>query len=264
MSLINEALKKAQRLRSNEPVEEVPLPGATVRVAKREQPRSARSLVLLVGGSVALVVISVIVTVYLINRNPAPTSGVAKPAAGKPTDTKPSSPVIDAPLIKVPLAPTTTEPAPAKTEPATVASPAKPETPTVPVEKPPVVAATPANTEPTVTTPPETKPAPPAKTPPEKGPAKTAGVAPTPAATTTPAAQPAGPARQDERIHAYVDALRVSGIRSSGGESRVLMNDRVFRVNDIVDRGLALRLTAVAPDSLTFTDANGATYVKNF
>ena len=264
MSLINEALKKAQRLRTNEPVEEVPLPGATVRVAKREQPRSARSLVLLVGGSVTLVVLSVVATVYLINRTPAPTSAVTKPAAGKPPDTKPSSPVNDAPQIKVPLAPPATEPAPAKTEPATGASATKPETPTVPVEKPPVVAATPAATEPAAPTPTETKPAPPAKTPPEKGPAKGAAVASTPAATPPPTTPPAGPARQDERIHAYVDAIRVSGIRSSGGESRVLMNDRVFRVNDIVDRGLALRLTGVAPDSLTFTDANGATYVKNF
>jgi hypothetical protein len=75
---------------------------------------------------------------------------------------------------------------------------------------------------------------------------------------------PAPTAKPDERVHAFVDSIRVSGIRSSGGESRVLMNDRVFRVNDIVDRGLSLRLTAVAPDSLTFTDANGVNYVKNF
>ena len=54
------------------------------------------------------------------------------------------------------------------------------------------------------------------------------------------------------------------GIRSSGNESKVLMNDRVYRVNDIVDRNLGVKLTKVAPDSLTFTDANGATYVKYF
>ena len=54
------------------------------------------------------------------------------------------------------------------------------------------------------------------------------------------------------------------GIRSSGGDSRVLMNDRVFRVNDIVDRNLGLRLTKVDPAMLVFTDSNGAIYTKNF
>jgi hypothetical protein len=42
------------------------------------------------------------------------------------------------------------------------------------------------------------------------------------------------------------------------------MNDRVFRVNDIVERTFGLRLTKVDTNSLTFTDAGGAVYVKNF
>ena len=42
------------------------------------------------------------------------------------------------------------------------------------------------------------------------------------------------------------------------------MNDRVYRVNDVVDRTLGVRLTKVSTDSLTFTDANGVTYVKYF
>ena len=54
------------------------------------------------------------------------------------------------------------------------------------------------------------------------------------------------------------------GIRSSGNESRVLMNDRVYRVNDIVERSLSLRLTKVEADHLTFTDADGIPYVKYF
>jgi ribosome-associated protein YbcJ (S4-like RNA binding protein) len=58
--------------------------------------------------------------------------------------------------------------------------------------------------------------------------------------------------------------LKVTGIRSSGTDSKVLMNDRVFRVNDVVDRSLGVRLTKVSSDSLTFTDANGAVYVKYF
>ena len=68
----------------------------------------------------------------------------------------------------------------------------------------------------------------------------------------------------DERITAFVESVRVAGIRSSGTESRVLMNDRVFRVNDIVERTLGVRLVKVEVDSLTFADANGTTYVKYF
>ena len=42
------------------------------------------------------------------------------------------------------------------------------------------------------------------------------------------------------------------------------MNDRVYRVNDIVERVSGLRLSAVGTNTLTFTDASGAVYVKNF
>jgi hypothetical protein len=41
------------------------------------------------------------------------------------------------------------------------------------------------------------------------------------------------------------------------------MNDRVYRLNDFVDRALGVRLTKVTRESLTFTDANGVTYVKD-
>jgi hypothetical protein len=38
----------------------------------------------------------------------------------------------------------------------------------------------------------------------------------------------------------------------------------MYRVNDIVERSLGVKLTKVATDSLTFADANGVTYVKFF
>src|SRR5690606_23091467 len=40
-----------------------------------------------------------------------------------------------------------------------------------------------------------------------------------------------GPDEPDERVTAFVESIRVMGIRSSGTESRVLMNERVYRVN---------------------------------
>ena len=70
MSLINEALKKAQRVRNQEETDLAPTPGGTVfpRVARRGQPRSAKSLILIATGAVVLFVLSVVATVYVINR----------------------------------------------------------------------------------------------------------------------------------------------------------------------------------------------------
>jgi hypothetical protein len=91
---------------------------------------------------------------------------------------------------------------------------------------------------------------------------------PDPALATVIATAPPAPVvtapKHDERVNQFIDTIRVAGIRSSGTESRVLMNDRVFRVNEIVERNFGLRLTKVEPNTLTFTDANGAVYVKNF
>jgi hypothetical protein len=84
---------------------------------------------------------------------------------------------------------------------------------------------------------------------------------PTPGPTATPA--PAGV--PDERIYVFLDGLRITAVRLLGGsESRVMMSDRVFRVNDIVERNLGLRLTKVEAGQLTFTDARGVEYVKFF
>jgi hypothetical protein len=47
-----------------------------------------------------------------------------------------------------------------------------------------------------------------------------------------------------------------------GDDSRVLINDRVYRVNEVVDRNLGIRLVKVEPGSLHFVDARGVAYVK--
>jgi hypothetical protein len=76
------------------------------------------------------------------------------------------------------------------------------------------------------------------------------------------ATAPAGPAKQDERIVAYVEGLRITAIRAN--DAKIIMNEKVYRVNDIVERSLGVRLVKVEADSLTFADANGVTYVKYF
>jgi hypothetical protein len=77
-----------------------------------------------------------------------------------------------------------------------------------------------------------------------------------PAATTAP--------RADDKIAEHLDRLRILGVRSPGPEARVLIGERVYRINDLVDRALGLRLQKVEPGRITFVDAAGATYTKNY
>jgi hypothetical protein len=70
--------------------------------------------------------------------------------------------------------------------------------------------------------------------------------------------------QQDPRILAYLDAVVVNGIRPSPDDPKVLMNNRVYRARDVVDRELNLRLTGIAPQKLTFEDERGMVYVKSF
>ena len=220
MSLINEALKKAQRLRREEAAgvaePEVATSGVT-RITKRGRARTARMIVLLAGGAAALIVFSTALTVYLINRTPAP-PGRPAPAktvstSGKPPATETPESATGAPDLAVPT--------------------------TTPQETNPVVVLTPP-VDPATTA---TDPSPPAMVITQL---------------------PPGLAKPDERIVVFVEALKVAGIRSSGNESRVLMNERVYRVNDVIDRALGVKLVSVAANALTFADPNGATYQKQF
>ena len=231
MSLINDALKKAQRVRHEEPadVAEPVASGTKNRIAKRGSAHSANTTILLGSGAVVLVVLSVVVTVYLVNRAPEPAAKTASTtvavASGK-SDRSETSLAVVAPKLDLAGPASTAE----KIVPSTIAS------------------ATPAATAPGTEASPPSAPATPILVP------KPVVAAPPPAA----------PAKADERVTVFVESIKVAGVRSSGNESRVLMNERVYRVNDVVERDLGLKLVAVAAGALTFSDPSGATYVKNF
>lgn len=217
MSLINEALKKAQRQRSEIPSGAMPSAGGFEERGPR--PMRTQSVVLLMAGAAVLVVFSVVITVYLVNRNPGsvatpPVATVASPAIPS-VDLNAPPPVIVAPVIAAPVIAAPSPAAETQTRVVDVLTPAP------------------------------------------------ASAAAAPAPVAIPPITPA--ARQPElHIQLFVDAIRVMGVRSSGGESKVLMNDRVYRVNDIVDRALVLKLVKVEPELLTFTDPNGMVYTKSF
>ena len=226
MSLINDALKKAQRVRHEEPsaIAEPGATGANTRIPKRGRAHSANTTILLGSGAVVLVVLSVVVTVYLVNRTPEPAAKPASPAtttlAAKPGETGAPAPavVVVAPKLDLASPSATTLSTAVPTTPPSITKPATPGTPITP-------------------------------------------------ATLTPApvvAAPVALAKPEEQVVVFVESLKVAGVRSSGNESRVLMNERVYRVNDIVERTLGLKLIGVAAGTLTFSDPAGATYVKNF
>ena len=264
MSLINEALKKAQRQRHEEgadPTATSPAAATGGHVARRGKGQGSNTVVLLGSGALVLVVLSVVFTVYLVNR-PTDTKRVAtattpgkSAAAPSPTSSAPSetAPAIVVPKITPSTPPPVTAPVAAPDSPA-VATSATPNTQSATTTPPPTATATPSPNTVSIVTPPAAQPAAPISPP-----AAAPTLAPAPsAAATLPAGVP------DERVAAFVDSVRVTGIRSSGAESRVLMNERVYRVNDVVERNLGVRLVKAAADSLTFSDPRGVTYVKNF
>jgi hypothetical protein len=96
-----------------------------------------------------------------------------------------------------------------------------------------------------------------------------ASVEPTPPAVqAAPSAPPPPPpdpvAEKRSRVLAFIDNAHITGVRMAGGDSKVLMNEHVYRVNSVVSAELGLRLASVTADTLTFVDENGAVYTKTF
>jgi hypothetical protein len=216
MSLINEALKKAQRQRAEDPPGAIPSPMPVptggvpvVRVAKRRPPMPARTQVLIIAGSAVLLLVSGAVAFIFLVGEPEPPPPIRRPmvAVNPPVVVPPPAPV--APVL-----------------------PPKPDVsltlPESPAERIAAAAAASAKAEAV------------------KAPAKPTG----------PVANP--------QVYEFLDALRITGIRVSDTDPKVIMNDRVFRLNDLVDRATGLRLTVVEPSTLTFVDRTGYEYRKNF
>jgi len=85
---------------------------------------------------------------------------------------------------------------------------------------------------------------------------------PEPAAVAT--APPATPLTHDELIQGIVDRFHVSGVRASGSDSKALLDGHVYKMNDLVERTVGLRLIKVEEDQLTFVDAAGERFIKSF
>jgi len=248
MSLINEALKKAQKQRTGDTPSLTAMPAiggeSAARIARRGKPEGFNSLLLKIGLGVGALAILIVGTVLILRRPasaPAPTPATtftplpAAPAAAAP------APVIKQPEVAV-VAPPVTAPAP---------------TVVVAPNSPPVHAtatATPPAASTTVVLAPVEPPKPISTAAIQLAPEPAKPVAPTP-----------GLARKLEpRAINFVNSIRVAGIRASANDSKVLMNDRVYRVGDTVEAEMGLKLAGITANSLTFEDENGGRFTRNF
>ncbi len=188
-----------------------------------------------------------------------------------------------------------TKPLASQPEPVVESKPAEPAvsiTPTPQPEQPateptpPVVAVreeAPMVQVATLATPPEPKPAVPAQRPaqpqPMSQPAAPATTSSTPSAggeltilsdrETRQTVQATGASEavvlsSSDAIVRYLERARVTGVRLSASDPKVLFNDRVYRLNEIVDRDLQLKLVGIAERELKFSDPRGQVYTKSF
>ncbi len=268
MSLINDALKKAQKQRTGDAPSLTAMPSvggeSAARIARRGKPAGFNTLIAWISlGVVALAVVIVGAVFLLRPKAPAPTAPVTA-SAPTPSASTPSATDQGFSYAAVPPAPPRLAPSPSATavpNSGSLALPAAPQSPALAVVAPngapahamPVV---PASASPTVVS----APTPLVVAPTEPSRASAAVQLP-------PEARPAASAstrKFEPRAIKYIDSIRVAGIRASANDSKVLMNDRVYRIGDIVEAEMGLKLAGIATNALTFEDENGARYTRNF
>lgn len=239
MSLINDALKKAQRERAGHVHSPTPpTPAGPVAPTPPPAPPQAHGPAPRSGGlpwglivAIALVLVGGGVAVGVLVFRPSAPEAPAVAAA----DPAPTAPALPAAAPPPTAAPPASAPAP---EPVDAPLPGPP--------PPPAPLSPPA---PTLT-------------------AAPAAVPSAPIVAETAAPSPAAPridiASEDPRVLAFLESARITGVRPSPDDPRLLMNNRIFRLNDIVDRDLGLRLTGIEPTRVAFTDPRGQVYLKSF
>jgi hypothetical protein len=274
MSLINDALKKAARQRAQEQEGDLAslIPGGGGR-ARERTPARAQSMVLIGGAAVALVVVSAVVTgIFLSGKSgPKAPAALSQPSAQKEQAAEQPPPVaVRVPQISVPTALAARAPAEApaaQTQPRSTAAAISPPAPSpspavvvrVPESAPSATASAAAHD---VQTQAKATPAPAAPAPAAPPPAAAAAT-PLPVAA-APAPAPTAVQSLAERVQAVIDRIQISGVRYAGSDSKAIIDGHIYRINDVLDKALGIRLSKFDQDHLTFVDPTGATYAKSF
>lgn len=281
MSLINQALKKAQRPRPEAS------PGAAphthLRPTHTERQPAFRLLNWFVGGGILIIGIVLAVALTLVLLSPAP-EPVVPPLAPGPVKVQLARPAEPAPaeLATTPAQPASPE-EPVVSKLAQVAPPepeaqeAEPQ-PTVPQEVPPTVPqeAPPALAQEELPVPEgEELPSAKAAATPE-APARVATAASSPPEQPVevanlnveppppPPLEPIPDAEPSPKVLAFLESSRISGVKVAGSQGRLLMNNQVFNIDDIVQPETGLRITEIQANIILFTDESGIQYRKQF
>lgn len=286
MSLINDALKKAQKQRTGEtpPLASLPSVGGETphRIARRAKPAGFDTLILRAGVGAGILLVVVVGGYFAfrsdsaeqrsaMSNQPSASVPAAQPTLPAAQNPAPSSALpAQSPQVSLPAGQPGQTPGgqQASTARSQVSEP-PPAAPTftLPVApKPEPVAQVPA-AQPQVAVPPPAK-AQPTGSDPRVSPfrAQTPPPAQAPAtAATAPATEPARPAAKLEpRAIQFIENIKVAGIMARPTDSKVLMNDRVYRIGSLVEAEMGLTLVGITANSLTFEDGNGGRYTRTF
>jgi hypothetical protein len=252
MSLINDALKKAARQRAEEQADVVaPMPGGGRRISRQGAPMRTQTMVLIGAAALALIIVSAVVTGIFLTGKPE-----AKPVAAAPAPVvQAAAPPMQAPAPKIVVqAPAVAVSLPRQGAPAPVAAVV------APAVSPPAPAAAPvAQAAPTPTPTPQAVVQAPAPVVQAAAPAAQSQPPAVASAPTVPA-----PQSHTDLVQGVIDAYHISGVRLAGAGSKALIDGHVYKLNDVVDKALGLKLVKVDEDHLTFTDRDGNTFAKTF
>ncbi len=289
MSLINDALKKAQKQRTGEtpPLASLPSVGGETphRIAKRAKPAGFDTLIIRAGVGLGFLLVVVVGGYFALrekpetgNRKPEnsnaqtaalqppPSPAVQNPAPASPTPaqnpqvsgfrSQVSEPPPAAPAFTLPVAPL-----PAVAQQTAGQTPGSPQgttvKPAVPAAQPPVTVPPPAATPPTGSDP---------RVSPFRAPnSPVAASDPQVSGLRSQVSEPARPAlKLEPRAIQFIENIKVAGIMARPTDSKVLMNDRVYRIGSLVEAEMGLTLVGITPNSLTFEDGHGGRYTRTF
>ncbi|WOO42052.1 hypothetical protein [Rubellicoccus peritrichatus] len=288
MSLINQALKKRQRGGDPAPVEQPvrPQPEPTAfRPTHAETQPGYQLLYWVVGGGILIagIVAAVALTIVLMSPKPQAVQVPEEEPLGVRVTLQ--APAAEVPVVQNPQPAPVVQSNPAPPAPQTTAQVESPVQTTV--NETAAVAPTPTAAP---KTPEAAPPSPPAPTPTvvaaSEAPPSTPVSSPEPAATSKPPQvsqqpvkigkaedekpeppppdEPIPGAEPDPKVLAFLESSRITGIKVAGKQSRVLMNNQVFKTDSIVQPETKLRITEIQPNEILFVDESGIQYRKQF
>jgi len=259
VSLINQALKKAQQDRidgsqSTASAENRAHPYTGTRAGNPANSTSFAIMKYLMGGLLLIAALGAAVAFMLtVINKPEPVAetlpaefevNIKPQAPSTPAVSPPAATVAATPASGAPPAPTETVAAPSTITAAVVA----PATSTTAVAAPGEPASAADNPNDLIQ--------PPADQPVWIGDDTPQAPQPKPATTEKPDPNPT--------VIAFLEASRITGVRVAGNESKVVMNNKVFRLNSVVDMKTNLKITEILNNEIQFVDASGLRYRKQF